>query len=519
MHRSTVYLLAIFQLLLPGSLLAAACVPGPSTGAEMPVATHLRSYPWTFHAPTRMALGAASSLLISDPVRARVVTRDASGRVTDTHNVEGMPVSVAVDGRQRIYLGDGQLGKVSVYSQNWEFLSNLGIGAGEFRLPGAIAVHPENGRIYVADSDAHQLRAFDGDGEFRYPAGLFVDAAAGELLVADQLNYRVQVFDLDGNYLRCIGGTNANPGGFFGRKRPLNQPQGVWVDGAGRVLVSDAADGQVKVFDRNGNGLGAIGEFGIRPGELRIPMDLVVDAHRRLFVAAANNGRLEVFGLDDFEDPESIAPAVLEVDQPVLDRDLPAENLRVALELPGHRLDAIVPGTLQVNGIPPLSLETGDADRDLNPELSGLFDGAALLQTLPWSGTGTISASALLNNGLQLAGEALVEVRAGDLDPDGDGVEDPIDLCPDTEPGAPTDLDGCSVAQHCPCSGSPESGWRNHGQYMACVNRAVARILEQRNYSKARLIDLKPAAARASCGKPAQSVDRPQKSNRGRKRR
>jgi len=515
LRQSLAILFTIFLLLTAGRALAAACDPGPPTGASAPVLTHLRSYPWTFHAPTRMALGAASSLLVSDPERERIVIRDAAGRITDSHTLAGRPISVAVDSQGRIYLGDSDLGRVSVHSQNWDLLFELGIGVGEFQLPVAISVHPGDGRIYVVDSGSHLLRVFnsdgspdfsiggpgDGEGLFRYPAGIFVDAAAAEIFVVDQLNFQVQVFDLQGVYLRCIGGTNASPGGFFGRKRPLNQPQGVWVDSFGRVLISDAADGQVKVFDRNGNALAIIGDFGTGPGSLRIPMDLVVDEHQRLFVASANNSRLEVFGLDDYQDPESIAPAVLGVEPGILDRDAPLDSFIVTVELPGYRLDALLPGTLLVNGIPPVSVETGDADRDLNPDLIARFDTAVLLQTLAVSGEGQISASALLTNGFQLEGHARVVVIARDIDPDRDGVDDPFDLCPDTAAGELPDLDGCSVAQLCPCEGSTEKAWRNHGQYLVCVIRAATRVGNQHDLPKRQLKNLVPASASTACGK------------------
>jgi len=517
LRQSLAILFTIFLLLTTGRALAAACVPGEPTGASAPVVTHLRSYPWTFHAPTRMALGAASSLLVSDPEHERIVTRDAAGRITDSLTLAGRPISVAVDSQGRIYLGDSDLGRVSVHSQNWDLLFELGIGAGEFQLPVAISVHPDpgDGRIYVVDSASHQVRVFnsdgspdfsiggpgDGEGLFRYPAGIFVDAAAAEIFVVDQLNFQVQVFDLQGGYRRCIGGTNAGSG-FFGRKdRPLNQPQGVWVDTFGRVLISDAADGQVKVFDRNGNALAVIGDFGTGPGSLRIPMDLVVDEHQRLFVASANNSRLEVFGLDDYQDPESIAPAVLRVEPGTFDRDAAPDSIIVTVELPGYRLDAILPGTLQVNGIPPVSVETGDADRDLNPDLIAHFDTASLLQTLPLSGEGQISASALLSNGFQLEGHARVIVIASDIDPDRDGVEDPFDLCPDTAAGELPDLDGCSVAQLCPCEGKAETAWRNHGQYMVCVIRMTTRVGEQHDLPKRQLKNLVPASASMACGK------------------
>ncbi|MDH3221806.1 MAG: NHL repeat-containing protein [Gammaproteobacteria bacterium] len=523
MRHSLAILLAVFLLLPATRVLASACNPGPPTGATAPVSTHLRGYPWTFHAPTRMALGVASSLLISDPERGRVVTRDASGRITGSHTVAGKPVGIAVDGQGRIYLGDSDLGRVSVYSQNWESLYELGIGAGEFRLPAAIAVHPDDGRVYVVDSETHQLRVFNGDGSaafsfggpgdgaglFRFPAGIFLDAPAGELFVVDQLNFQVQVFDLQGVYLRCIGGTNASPGSVFGRNRPLNQPQGIWVDASGRVLISDAADGQVKVFDRNGNALATIGAFGIGPGSLRIPMDLVVDEHRRLFVASANNARLEVFGLDDYQDPEAIVPAVLAIEPGVLDRDAPADSLEVTVELPGYRLDAIMPGTLMVNGVPPVSVEAGDADRDRIPDLLGRFDAAALLQTLPLSGDGLLDASAMLNNGFRLEGQARVVVRTSDVDPDRDGVDDPFDLCPGTAAGDLPDIDGCSVVQLCPCAGGAEKAWRNHGHYLVCVIRSAIRIGKLHDLPRRQLRKLVPAPAPRSCGRQQHQVKQP----------
>jgi len=264
LRQSLAILLAIFLLLTAGRVLAAACEPGPPTGASAPVSTYLRSYPWTFHAPTRMALGAASSLLVSDPERERIVIRDAAGRITDSHTLAGRPISVAVDSQGRIYLGDADLGRVSVHSRNWDLLFELGIGTGEFQLPVAISVHPGDGRIYVVDSGSHQLRVFnsdgspefsiggpgDGEGLFRYPAGIFVDAVAAEIFVVDQLNFRVQVFDLQGVYLRCIGGST---GRSFGPRRSLNQPQGVWVDtGRSRYSIATAIPWQPSAISVQG---------------------------------------------------------------------------------------------------------------------------------------------------------------------------------------------------------------------------------------------------------------------------
>lgn len=57
------------------------------------------------------------------------------------------------------------------------------------------------------------------------------------------------------------------------------------------------------------------------------------------------------------------------------------------------------------------------------------------------------------------------------VDDDGDGVTE--DACPDTAPGAVVDARGCSVAQTCACD-----AFRNHGQRMACVTRAVEDLVQ-----------------------------------------
>ena len=504
--------LAVFLLLLADESFAGACETGVATGVDPPAVTRLRSYAWTFHAPTRMALAGDSSLYVTDPERHRVVARDPAGRIVDSRRLDGRPVSIAVDAEERIYVGNGDLGRVRVYSRNWDSLFDLGIGAGEFEFPAAIAVAP-SGQVYVVDSKTHTVRVFradgsaefefggpgDGDGLFSFPAGIFVDSVAGEVYVVDQLNFRVQVFDLQGGYLRCIGGTASS--GFFGiKKRPLNQPQGVWVDGAGRVLVSDAADGRVKVFDRNGNGLATIGEFGAQSGGLRIPMDLAVDASNRLFVASANNARLEVFGLDDYQDPESVSPGVLRVEPGVLDRDAPVGEVEIALELPDYRIDAILAETLTLNGLAPSSTEVGDADRDLQPELVARFDAAVLLQTLPHKGEGRLAAAALLDNGFSVEAEAAIEVLSRVTDADGDGVDDAFDRCPDSEAGTPIDTNGCSLAQLCPCDGRGGEAWRNRGHYLVCVIRGALRIGRHNQLAPGELRGLLPAATKSACG-------------------
>src|SRR5207247_4684057 len=56
------------------------------------------------------------------------------------------------------------------------------------------------------------------------------------------------------------------------------------------------------------------------------------------------------------------------------------------------------------------------------------------------------------------------------VDSDGDGVPDGLDQCPNTPVGAAVNAEGCSIEQLCPCDGP----WRNHGEYVHCLNAVTA---------------------------------------------
>jgi hypothetical protein len=194
-----------------------------------------------------------------------------------------------------------------------------------------------------------------------------------------------------------------------------------------------------------------------------------VDQHKRLFVASANNGRLEVYGLDDYQDPETVAPALLNLEPNTLDRDALVDVVSVAVELPGRRLAEIQIDSLAINGIPAQSVSEADPDRDRNPDLVALVDAGALAQTLPPMGVSKVRVTAALSDGFQLEGSAPMSVFGGVFDADGDGIDDSIDLCPDTQAGAIINAAGCGLTQLCPCEGINGEPWAHQGEFIRCA--------------------------------------------------
>jgi SMP-30/Gluconolactonase/LRE-like region len=376
------WLLAASSMLLP-----AAIPPGSATGTDVP---HLHSYQAALRTPTRLAMDDAGNVLVSDPSAGTVTTRSPEGRIVSRSPALGHPVSVAVDREGLILVGDSLLGTVSAYSPDWEVSYRLGIGLGEFQLPGDVAVHPISGEIYVTDSKADQVRCYRTDGslhhvfgasgsapgEFSFPTGIAIDPVADRVYVADALNDRIQVLALDGTPVAQWPQLSAE-------LASLCMPQGLWLDDHGTLYLAESRAGRVRIFDRSGATVGVAGHASGGPGSLDTPSDVLIDHHGRLFVSSPGGSSVELYGLPGYADPEAVAPAQIQLGTPPRDR-LADQRLTLVIEVPGYHPDGIVVETIEANGIPalPASAELGNVDADDTRDLSIAFPRQALLDTL-----------------------------------------------------------------------------------------------------------------------------------------
>jgi DNA-binding beta-propeller fold protein YncE len=105
----------------------------------------------------------------------------------------------------------------------------------------------------------------------------------------------VKIYGFNGSYLGAISGDSGQIGYEFSR------PQGLATTDRGEILLVDSLLGQVLVFDRtNLQGMATLGRYGTQPGELRLPLDVVVDEEGE-DVHVTNNrlGRIESFELEE----------------------------------------------------------------------------------------------------------------------------------------------------------------------------------------------------------------------------
>ena len=131
-----------------------------------------------------------------------------------------------------------------------------------------------------------------GDGQFKYVEDFAWDSS-GNLLVTDAVNATVQVFDKNtGEFLSKFGGKGDGYDDGL-----LMKPEGIAVAPNGDIFVADYDTGYIKKYDSNHNWLKTFSDFGSEPGE-NMESEFMEISAGRLYMAEAGNSRVDVFDLD-----------------------------------------------------------------------------------------------------------------------------------------------------------------------------------------------------------------------------
>jgi DNA-binding beta-propeller fold protein YncE len=219
----------------------------------------------TEHVPVYLAL---------DPVNGEVYVTDRPTSDIYIYSAEGVyqrafnagselenwqPLGINFDAAGKLYVTDVSTTpqRIHVFDRSGALIRTLGMSAG-LNFPNGIAAD-KDGNVYVTDSNNGRLLVIDGndqvvaqvgrgvgDGNLGLPRAISIDGT-GRVYVADATGQGVFVYDTwkageSGlNYLGFFGGAGVSNGTF-------QYPNGIAVDGRGRVYVTDGGNDRVQVW-------------------------------------------------------------------------------------------------------------------------------------------------------------------------------------------------------------------------------------------------------------------------------
>jgi len=177
------------------------------------------------------------------------------------------------------------------------YLKVTQVGGAQLLAPVGLARGPDDS-IYVCDAElaaVYRLDAATGTflGELtslevlQRPVSLYFDETSEELLVVDALEHNIKVFDVTGNVLRIIGGRGREPGKF-------NYPLDV-TESAGTLWVVDTGNHRIQGLTKEGDFVRVIGRAGDGPGCLALPKSVAADSEGHLYVVDARFENVQVF--------------------------------------------------------------------------------------------------------------------------------------------------------------------------------------------------------------------------------
>lgn len=215
---------------------------------------------------------------------------------SDKHRFQS-PVAISRGHGGKIFITDADLARVFIFEPDGKPLGSFGEDV--LQRPTGISYDPTRQRLYVADTQAHDIKVFDrhnnridtigrrgdGEGEFNFPTHIHFQQ--GRLMVTDAMNARIQVLDAGGRFLHLFG----NRGLYLG---DTPHPKGVTADSDGNIYVIESYYDHLLVYNAEGDFLLPLNTKNETIGSLYLPAGVWADHNNRIYIADMFNGRIVV---------------------------------------------------------------------------------------------------------------------------------------------------------------------------------------------------------------------------------
>lgn len=264
-------------------------------------------------APLKIASGPQGNFYVTDNKVGSVFVYDPNLVVTGQLRGFKKPLGVAVDAHGNIYVGNTGAKTVEKYSSSGALMA---VVATDFELANDLKFDAD-GNLYVTDSKSHKIRVFSPDlselpsmtsVNLKYPTAIainYVDDGAGQMVgelfvssfitEAGDPNF-IQVFDLSGNLKRHFGvQVTKSMMGSLKWQGKFVRIQSMQIGPDGNLHVLDSTLSKIQIINPvTGAYIGYYGMKGTDPGQLNLPLDILIDQSGRVIVANYSNNRVEI---------------------------------------------------------------------------------------------------------------------------------------------------------------------------------------------------------------------------------
>ncbi|HEX9094360.1 MAG TPA: 6-bladed beta-propeller [Coriobacteriia bacterium] len=224
------------------------------------------------------------------------------------------PIGIDVDSNGTVYIADFRNDQVQAYTSGGKFLRSFpdprkvtgrgssgqdgtGIAVTDVAVRDGKVYATDTFQIFVFDTEGKLLSQFGkpgaGPGDLDHPNGVAVDGR-GRVYVSDSNHARVLAFDPDRRLKWAVG--NIPAGMNDTTSSPLALPRGLAVADDGSIYVADAFSFEIVQISAEGLIVQRFGERGVDPGQMNFPNDVDVSGDR-LLIADKENNRVEVVRL------------------------------------------------------------------------------------------------------------------------------------------------------------------------------------------------------------------------------